>query len=170
MKAGVIKKFSIGFEVLESEPLTVENLPSFLGEEASANEIAKGLSWGYALKRIELFEVSPVSIPANPKCDLTSIKSGLRDGLKFDEFAELVLATNTEFVKDAKEIRALRAKEGRSLSSATRSRLQEASAAMKTAVADIDALLDETNPEKGAQRARACLIEAEVLEAELALG
>jgi HK97 family phage prohead protease len=169
MKAGIVKKFSIGYDIIEGEWLYPDNIESFLTVPATMQEITRALDWGRALKKLELYEVSPVSIPANASCDLTDIKSGLRAGLRFDEYSELVRDANREFVKDAKEIFEMRSKAGRTLSDATRTRLADACSAMKTACGDIDALLEETDPQKAAKRARACRITAEALELEAEL-
>lgn len=75
MEAGVIKKFSIGYDVKSRVWLTTENMTEYAPENATAGEIAVALNYGAALLEIELYEISPVSIPANPNTSLESIKS-----------------------------------------------------------------------------------------------
>ena len=58
VKSGVVYQFSFAYEVLEAGPTTLD-------DGVKANE----------LKKLELFEVSIVPIPANPRAEVTDIKS-----------------------------------------------------------------------------------------------
>jgi HK97 family phage prohead protease len=171
MKAGVIKKFSFGYDIVASEWLYTDNLETYLGADyrstTSMADITKALDWGRALKTLDLYEISPVSIPCNPKADLTSVKSGLRAGLRFDEFADATLAVAQEFAKDAKEIRAIRSKEGRTLSESSRTRLKTVRDALGEGVTQLDTILAETDPQKGHKRRLAAFAQALELEAEI---
>lgn len=60
VKSGVVYQFSFAYEVLEAGPTTLD-------DGVKANE----------LKKLELFEVSIVPIPANPRAEVTDIKSEL---------------------------------------------------------------------------------------------
>lgn len=156
MKAGVVKKMSIGYSIDEYEWLDADNIPKYLGDDsATLKDMALAMDYGRALKRVTLYEVSAVSIPANPKADLTSVKSGLRAGLRFDEFSELLRDGSQEFVKDAKQIRDLRLKEGRTFSSASLTKLQAVAEGLKAASDELGSLLTAATPapEKAAELA-----------------
>ena len=62
VKSGVVYQFSFAYEVLEAGPTTLD-------DGVKANE----------LKKLEVFEVSIVPIPANPRAEVTDIKAGRRN-------------------------------------------------------------------------------------------
>lgn len=141
MQAGIVKKFSIGYSVDEGVWLTADNIETYVSSDVALKDVAVALDWGRALLKITLYEVSAVSIPANPKADLTSVKSGLRAGLRFDEFSQLLLAGSEECVKDAREIRELRAKDSRDLSDAAKANLQVLADAFKANAEALETLI-----------------------------
>ena len=65
VKSGVVYQFSFMYDVLEAEPTTLEN-------GTKANE----------LKKLDLFEVSIVPVPANPRAEVTDVKAGRRNSGK----------------------------------------------------------------------------------------
>lgn len=65
VKSGVVYQFSFAYDVLEAGPVELEN-----GVKA------------YELKKLELFEVSIVPVPANPRAEMTDIKAGRRNSKK----------------------------------------------------------------------------------------
>ena len=65
VKSGVVYQFSFAYDVLEAGPVELEN-----GVKA------------YELKKLELFEVSIVPVPANPRAEMTDIKAGRRNSAK----------------------------------------------------------------------------------------
>ena len=65
VKSGVVYQFSFAYDVLEAGPTTLD-------DGVKANE----------LKKLELFEVSIVPIPANPRAEVTDIKAGRRNSAK----------------------------------------------------------------------------------------
>ena len=78
MKDGVVKKMSIGYQTKDWAPHTDESLRSILGSsysEYDASDLASALDWGRILKRLDLYEASPVSVPANNQADITRVKS-----------------------------------------------------------------------------------------------
>lgn len=132
------------------------------------------------IKRVaELFEVSIVSVPMNPKALAVSAKEfqGVevpRAGFSFADHSEAVLATVQEFVERAKGLAGLRAKEGRVLSEANRERMSrlhgtcgEASVAMKAVMDDLAELLAATEP--GQKDAAPAVDPADVLRLEAEL-
>lgn len=69
VKSGVVYQFSFAYEILDAGPVTLE-------DGTKANE----------LRKLELFEVSIVPVPANPRAEVTDIKAGRRNR-KSDEDA-----------------------------------------------------------------------------------
>lgn len=69
VKAGVVYQFSFAYDVLDSGEVTLD-------DGTKANE----------LRKLDLFEVSIVPIPANPRAEVTDIKAGRRNS-KSDEEA-----------------------------------------------------------------------------------
>ena len=69
MQEGVVYQFSFAYDVLDAGPV----------------ELDEGVK-AWELRKIDLFEVSVVPIPANPRAEVTDIKSGRRNS-KADEDA-----------------------------------------------------------------------------------
>ena len=65
VKSGVVYQFSFAYDVLEAGPVELEN-------GTKVNE----------LRKLDLFEVSIVPIPANPRAEMTDVKSGKRNSKK----------------------------------------------------------------------------------------
>ena len=65
VKSGVVYQFSFAYEILDAGPVTLE-------DGTKANE----------LRKLELFEVSIVPVPANPRAEVTDIKAGRRNSQK----------------------------------------------------------------------------------------
>ena len=85
VKSGVVYQFSFAYDVLEAEPTRLDD-----GVEA------------WELKKLDLFEVSIVPIPANPRAEVTDIKAGRRNS-KRDEEAIKQAITLLEGVLDDRE-------------------------------------------------------------------
>jgi len=173
MQKKVLKTLSIGYDVEEAEPWSVDLLRKTIGEQQFASltapQLEKTLLWGRLIKTIfPLYEVSPVSIAANGEAGITGVKGifdesvdnpfGLRAGLKLQDNEEAVRATVIECSKLAKRWVDLamqcEKKEGRPLSEARRARLRsmvdcihEAHGSLKGVATDLEGLLAETAPE-----------------------
>lgn len=65
VKSGVVYQFSFAYDVLEAGPAELDN-------DVKANE----------LKKLDLFEISIVPIPANQRAEVTEIKAGRRNSKK----------------------------------------------------------------------------------------
>ena len=99
------------------------------------------------LTKIDLYEISIVTVPANRAAVVTGAKSGLHAGLSFRDHSDSVRAAVEGFVARATAIRDLRArpsgaKEGRVLSAVTRARIAECREAIEDATGaliDVDA-------------------------------
>lgn len=117
IKDGVIKKMSIGYRVNDYEFVDRAGLLAWLGasnlsETKQASILQQydsaDLSELCMLKEVELFEYSPVSIPANPNAVITGAK-----GLPFAEHSEAVVTAIRELANRVKAIHALRTSQGK---------------------------------------------------------
>jgi HK97 family phage prohead protease len=131
-------KLSIGYEVLDDEYV----------EE------------GRLLKNIKLYEVSLVTVPANPLASVTGAK-----GVPLANHSDAVLAAVDELKARMSSLKDLRMKEGRVLSDANRKRIGSLKEALAAVLSDLDELLTMTQP--NTEKTRAVLIEALRLQAHL---
>jgi HK97 family phage prohead protease len=172
MKAGIVKRNSIGYNIADYEVLDEKNIGTY-APNATPGEVARAVNhWGLALKKLDLLEVSPVSIPCNPLADITGIKNA--EGLRFDEHLMAGLAAVRGVKARAAEVHALRAQDGRTLSKASRETLEQLMDAMNATTGDIRALLDvkeaptapEPTPkeEQQEQKSEPAIDSAELLE------
>ena len=182
LRDGVIKKLSIGYRIKDAEFFdSLDELAAY----ARANNIPlkldnlEGVVGGVRLiKAIDLYEISLVTVPANPAASVTAVKEldaligDLHAGLPFAKHSEMVRAAVEEFANRASEIQELRRKEGRVLSNANRQKLQsvvEAWAAGQEAINSINELLASTDPaEKNKTNHEARKLYAQFLQQEAA--
>ena len=123
MKDGVVTKLSFGYDTLEAERLTPENIGSYIDlPSADPHALEQAFKWGYALKKLRIWEVSPVSIPAHPDADITGAKSGSGGRTVIDQSVG-VLATLRDYSGRLKDIRDLRLEKGGDLSGEHRAAL-----------------------------------------------
>lgn len=94
------------------------------------------------IKRADVYEVSPVLVGAGEGTHTLAIKANQ----PLAEQAEAVLAAAAALTERLRSVADLRAKEGRAISSARRERIGQIAEQLKTAAADLDALLKETEP------------------------
>jgi len=102
------------------------------------------------LKRMKVWEVSPVMVGAGVDTMTVVIKNG-NEGLTYLEHAEHVLADVKGFVQRSAALAAVRAKEGRALSAENRERLKELAERAASLQKELADLLAETEP--GAEKA-----------------
>lgn len=100
------------------------------------------------IKRTEVYEVSPVLKGAGVGTMTLAIKSA--EGLSFSDHVETVLAAVEAIGVRAKSLADLRAKEGRAISSARRTRMEEIAKQLRIGADELDAILAETAPVKAA--------------------
>lgn len=131
-------KLSIGYEVLKDE---------FTAE-------------GRLLKDIKLYEVSLVTVPANPLASVTGAK-----GVPLANHSDAVLAAVDELRTRMVGLRDLRMKEGRVLSDANRKRISSLKDALTAVLTDLDELLTATEP--NTEKARALFLEWQRIEASI---
>jgi HK97 family phage prohead protease len=131
---GDLQQLSYGFDVVESE----------LGEHDGERV--------RFLKKLKVHEVSPVLVGAGVETRTLAVKGS---DMTYTDHADQVLAACVEFTERSKALAALRAKDGRVLSSQNRDRLNRLVTAMQEAMEDVRALLAETDPDadKAATRA-----------------
>lgn len=99
------------------------------------------------LKRLDVFEVSPVLVGAGLGTHTQSIKSGEPGiGLPYVDHLEALLREAAVFMDRSRDRADFRAKEGRSLSAATTERLAALKGAIASVGVDIDALLADAAP------------------------
>ena len=144
-EAGIVQEFSYGYDVLSSR-----------FEEREGRQIR-------ILEKLKVHEVSPVMLGAGVNTRLVTMKSTNRT---MDEQWLDVEEVVVEFIERCKALAALRGKEGRTLSRATRDRLTRLAA-------DITRLLEESDaqnlviPEADGKTVNLALLDVELIEAEL---
>lgn len=133
IRDGVVKKLSIGYRVQDYEWVDRAGLLAYLASSdltpMKQAEILRQydemeLMELFLLKKIKLYEYSPVTIPANPNATITDAK-GLLAGLRYREQLLTVLAAAKEVAIQAQVIKDMRAQQGRTLSEERKSELRE---------------------------------------------
>lgn len=148
IRDGVVKKLSIGYRVQDYEWVDRAGLINYLGSanltEQRRNAIVQDydemeLDECFLLKKIKLFEYSPVTIPANPHASITGAKS-LLAGLTFKDQLLTALAAVREVKEHAGQIKALRAQDGRRLSVERKSALEEIAGELEEVAGEVRAV------------------------------
>lgn len=123
-----------------------------IGYRVLADEYEEG--GGRLLKELELFEVSLVTVPANPLALVTTTKDSPLAGLTFADQTDMVLAAIADFTHRVTGMSDLRTKEGRRISAATAAKIRavlEALDGLGPVRKELEALLAEADP--GADKA-----------------
>lgn len=106
------------------------------------------------LKKVDVFEISPVLIGAGIGTHTRGIKTAaLGAGLPFAEHLALGLEQVKAITTRSKDRADFRAKDGRTLSKADRDRLGELATELESAFSEIRGFLDESDPERSAASA-----------------
>jgi HK97 family phage prohead protease len=95
------------------------------------------------LLKLKLFEVSQVNVPMLRQAGLTGVKGF---GIPFDDHSEQVRVALSEWLERARSGSDVRLKEGRPISEARRGRMATVKESLLAGVAEIEALLTETEP------------------------
>lgn len=156
VRGGVVRKMSIGFSVapggqkwLEGEDECKEYWAAN-GYNPTDRDLERCRGGVRLLTRIKLYEVSPVTVPANDLASIQGLKAvpGARGG--FDLHAETVAKAVEDFTARANQRHSARLKAGRVLSESNRTRLMALVASLQAAMDDIAELLAATEaPPKG---------------------
>jgi hypothetical protein len=133
LERGKSMGLSIGYEALEWEMRKVET--PYRGPYGELTDMVR------VLKKIKLFEVSLVTVPADESARVTGAKDQ-----RFPDQATAALAAVRALVERSKSLADLRTKEGRVLSEANRDRLRSLLTALEAAGVDIQELLAATEP------------------------
>jgi hypothetical protein len=120
IRDGVVKRLSIGYQVQEYEVTDKAGMATMMAGygvplekqmKAMADYDEMGLDQVYLLKKIKLYEYSPVTVPANDKAIITDAKS--LTGLSFQDHSHAVLTAVQGLETRIKEISELRKSQGR---------------------------------------------------------
>lgn len=148
LKAGVIDEMSYAYDVTR-----------FDFEEVNGKQVRN-------LREVKLYDISDVNWGMNPAT--VGVKSWSGAALSFVEHSESVVSIVEEYVKRAKDRADFRTKEGRVLSSATRSRITTLLDNLKAVSLDLDQLLKDTEPKADSvTQARKLFIEYQRITAQL---
>jgi HK97 family phage prohead protease len=164
LKAGVVKKLSIGFKVIDAECITSENITGYMNGMADAGEIANAMDCGRALKELKLYEFSPVTIPANELTEITNVKGDPLAGSTFLTNSESVLAAVRGYAQRVKSLKDLRVKEGRQLSTENHARLSSIHDGVDECLKDLNDLLTTCKPQKSVNLAQLAGLQADLLK------
>lgn len=127
-----------------------KSVKTSIGYEVLADEYNEQ---GRLLKDIKLFEVSVVTVPANPLADVIAAK-GAATALGFVEHSEAVVSAVEEFTRRAKDRQAFRAKEGRVLSDANRKKIASLLDSLTSVQQELGDLLAATEPKADPETAK----------------
>jgi len=84
VKSGVVYQFSFAYDVLDAGPV----------------ELDEGVK-AWELRKIDLFEVSIVPIPANPRAEVTDIKSGRRNRKSDEDTIKQIISLAQSLLDEA---------------------------------------------------------------------
>jgi HK97 family phage prohead protease len=168
----VVKKLSIGYRVQDYQCVDRAGLSAYLAGAAltpkKQAEILRQydemeLDELYLLKRIKLYEYSPVSVPANPGAIITDAK-GLLTGLTFANHSKAVLTAVQGLTERAHGVVALKTNRKTRLNAERRSELEEMAGLLDQSLASLRSLLNEPDATNDSE-ARQLLAEFERIQA-----
>lgn len=129
MQDDVIKRLSIGFEVLDHEYLENEKAIEKYWEKEGyvpSDDDIKNSKYGAVLyKRVRLFEYSPVMLPGNALTDISNVLSAPQAGQPLENHLNSVLTADEELLVRIETLLQKRSEEGRKLSGAWQIRLRK---------------------------------------------
>ncbi len=134
--SGGLQEWSYGFKVDESDEVTRD------GQKIRV------------LKKVTVFEISPVLLGAGIDTGTLAIKSGAT----YADQAEKVLAAVSELVTRTKSLAVLRLKEGRVLSTKNREHMRKLLDMLSEVATDLKELLDATEPVDDEKQSQAVLL------------
>lgn len=120
LRTKVVKKMSIGYRVQDYEWMDRAGLVSYLNANCRSKAGAilqqhdeMGLTELFLIKKLKLYEFSPVTFPANNNANITSAKGDLLTGLTFADHSKAVLTAVSEYATRAASIAALKQEQNR---------------------------------------------------------
>lgn len=121
IRDGVVKKMSIGYRVKDYQYVDRAGLVSYLGANCTREKSAAilqqydemELTELFLIRKLKLYEFSPVTFPANNNASIVSAKSDPLTGLTFADHSKAVLTTVSEYAKRAAAIAALKQQQNR---------------------------------------------------------
>lgn len=117
------------------------------------------------LKDIEIFDISDVNWGANPAT--AGVKGMPVSSMPFTKHGDAVVSTVADYIERVKERAEFRAKEGRVLSGANRSRIKALVESLQEVTADLEQLLMDTEPKADPAVVLGLFAEYQRLEAQL---
>jgi HK97 family phage prohead protease len=174
LRGGIIRKLSIGFRVVREQRIaSMEALQDFWksnqytpsdedvsratraikvgGLEMDEDGDVRTVKGVRMLRRIKLFEISPVTVPANMLADVTAVKSREVSappvsGTAFTDSARSVVTALGSFVRRAESRAEARFKVGRELSTANITSLESVADSLESGCRTLRALVERTKP------------------------
>lgn len=175
IRDGVVKKLSIGYRVEDYDYIDRSGLTAFLAGMAIEGERQASiirsydeqeLEGVYLLKKLKLYEYSPVTIPANDNAIITDAKS--LTGLTLQVHARAVLTAVEGLKGRIAEIAALRSEQGRKANPMHCEMCRSMADDLETMCRDLRKMAIEMEPEPPAplDTAKAATLYAEFLRLE----
>jgi len=152
----VVKKMSIGYRVKDYEYVDRAGLLSYLDSTVDPQKTQAilqqydeaDLTELFLIKKLKLYEFSPVTFAANDNATITQAKHDLLAGLSFADHSESVLAAVREYATRAQQITNLRAEQNRTLSHERLAELKGIADALTAALAQLAGIAKpKSNPE-----------------------
>jgi HK97 family phage prohead protease len=141
---GVVRKMSIGFRTLKSRQLSEDEGKQILGDDGYEKALkslpfyAEGIR---AIEKVQLFEFSPVSLPANAQALITAAKDSGSESPFNDHLLSMGSALDA-FVTRLEHKVATRTRDGRSLSQAQLEQVEDIHSSLERAYSVTKGLLE----------------------------
>lgn len=162
IRDGVVKKLSIGYRVEDYDFVDRAGLNAYLQgmgcRPEKCGEILKQydeqeLDGVYLLKKLKLYEYSPVTIPANNNAIITDAKS--LTGLTFAQHSQAVLNAVTGLKERIASITAMRESQGRKANPAHCEQCRTIAGDLDVMCRDLRKMADEMEPEETPDESKA---------------
>lgn len=168
IRDGVIKKMSIGYSVQDYESVNRAGLMAYLATTNLPDDRKAGIitafdetdiGFIFLLKKIKLYEYSPVSIPANPNAMITDAKS--LTGLTFAQHSEAVLTAVEGLKERIAGITSLRSEQGRKANPAHLELIDKLSDQCAGVITELHRMAETLRPDEPADEQKADAARAE---------
>lgn len=161
MRDGVIKTVSVGFRVMPNgadylEEAAMKTQWTQWGYSPTDEDMAKASKGCRVVRKARLYEISPVTIPANKGAVIMGVKNEGDASIPLSEHSDRVLAQLGEYKDRVFAVKRLREKDGRTLSPAL-------AIALKQILAELDDVVKELSMSNTDNASKAAALEAEFL-------